>query len=95
MDNWQERLKQLRDEIDICDEQLLDVLVSRMKAVEKVGLLKKENNVQVFQKDRWDNMRKALIEKARDKALDEELIEAIFDSIHESSVRMQRRLMEL
>lgn len=45
-------IKQLRDEIDVIDKQLVKLLEQRMKVVTNVALYKKENNLPVFDETR-------------------------------------------
>ena len=47
-----EKLKKLRDEIDDIDKQIVELIEKRMKASVKVGELKKENNIPVFDAER-------------------------------------------
>ena len=47
------RLDALREKIDLVDRELIDALTARMKLVSEIGECKKENNVAVFQVERW------------------------------------------
>lgn len=53
------KLEDLRKQIDGLDEQIVFLLVKRMKTVKKIGKLKKKNNIQVFDKERWQKVIKS------------------------------------
>lgn len=86
-------LQTLRYEIDELDQGLLDALVHRMKISEKIGVLKKENNIAVYQPHRW----KELLEKAKidgkNSGLSIEMVEQIYKAIHQASIEIQSKIM--
>jgi chorismate mutase len=87
--NFQHLLHDLRTEIDEVDEELLHLLKKRIEIVEKIGLVKEENDVTVFQLDRWIeilNSRGALATKL---GISEDFIIDVFKSIHKESIRLQ------
>jgi chorismate mutase len=86
-------LGELRQQIDIYDEHLLDLLENRMKVVEKIGLYKKENNITVLQSVRWDEIIKRATKKGAAKSLSSELIDRIFKAIHQESINCQMKIM--
>lgn len=92
-DNFKNRLATLRHEIDELDQHLLELLAQRTKISQKIGELKKENNVAVFQQGRWDE----LLEKAQKDAtkfgIDAELVETILKAIHQDSINIQSKIM--
>ncbi len=49
-------LSNLRAQIDVIDNQLLDILGKRMKTSDSIGALKKERNVAVLQSTRWNEI---------------------------------------
>ena len=86
-------LGELRQQIDVYDEHLLDLLEKRMKVVEKIGMYKKENNITILQSLRWDEIMKRAIEKGAAKGLSAEAINGIFKAIHQESINSQMRVM--
>ncbi|MFP5470029.1 MAG: chorismate mutase [Bacteroidia bacterium] len=86
------QLEQLRSDIDVIDERLIRLLSERMDIVEKIGLFKKENNITVFQVERWKEILDNRSELARLLNLDNTLIEEIFKAIHKASVEKQSRV---
>jgi chorismate mutase len=86
-------LGELRQQIDIYDDHLLDLMEQRMKVAETIGRYKKENNITILQSTRWDEIIKKVIVKGAAKGLSAELIDAIFKAIHQESINHQMKVM--
>lgn len=86
-------LGELRQQIDVYDEHLLDLMEQRMKVVETIGRYKKENNITILQSTRWDEIIKRVIVKGQTKGLSAELIDTIFKAIHQESINHQMKVM--
>jgi chorismate mutase len=86
-------LGELRQQIDIYDEHLLDLLEQRMKVAETIGQYKKENNITILQSSRWDEIIKKVIVKGEAKGLSSEIIDTIFKAIHQESINHQMKIM--
>ncbi len=86
-------LGELRQQIDIYDDHLLDLMEKRMKVAETIGHYKKENNITILQSLRWDEIIRKAIIKGKEKGLSPELIDAIFKAIHQESINHQMRVM--
>lgn len=86
-------LQTLRYEIDELDQGLLDALAHRMKISEQIGQLKKENNVAIYQPNRWSE----LLEKAKidgeKSGLSIDMVEKIYKAIHQASIDIQSKIM--
>ncbi len=82
-------LDEFRHTINDIDSELLRVLEQRMAVVEKIGAYKYENNVAVFQLDRWAEILKTRKAKGYKLGLSDEFIQAIFQLIHSESIRIQ------
>ncbi|MBZ5694166.1 MAG: chorismate mutase, partial [Acidobacteriia bacterium] len=50
------KLEELRERIDSMDDQLIDILAKRMAVSEEIGRCKRENNISIFQRARWDDI---------------------------------------
>ncbi len=74
------------------DFQLIELLAHRMKISEKIGLLKKENNIAIFQPDRWKIIAEYASQKADETGMSQEFIEKVFKAIHEESIEVQNKL---
>jgi chorismate mutase len=86
-------LGELRQQIDVFDDHLLDLLEKRMKVAETIGRYKKENNITILQSARWDEIVKRAMIKGRAKGLSEELIDSMFKAIHQESINRQMKIM--
>lgn len=85
-------LENLRSDIDVLDEKLIQLLSQRMEIVEKIGLFKKENNVTILQVDRWKEILQNRKQLAEINAVDKTLVEDIFKVIHKSSIEQQGKV---
>ncbi len=86
-------LGELRQQIDVFDEHLLDLLEKRMKVAETIGQYKKENNITILQATRWDEIINRVMSKTRAKGLSAEFIDTIFKAIHQESINHQMKIM--
>ncbi len=87
-------LEELRRQIDQYDEELIHLLGQRMAVSEKIGQLKKKQNVAILQTQRWQEV---LENRKRSGALcgiGEETVEKIFMAIHQESINRQDKVMK-
>lgn len=88
-----EGLLQLRREIDGIDEQLLELLSKRMRISHDIGVYKKEHSMAVLQPSRYNDILEKRSATGRQLGLTSEFVKAIFQDIHEESVRRQMEIM--
>ncbi|CVK16626.1 3-deoxy-D-arabinoheptulosonate-7-phosphate synthase [Apibacter mensalis] len=93
-DDFSAQLNRYRGEIDELDNQLLGLLAARMDVAKKIGTLKKEHNVAIFQPDRWNVLKKLAIRNGERMGLSEDFLEHLLVSIHKESVELQNKIME-
>lgn len=86
-------LGELRQQIDIFDDTLLDLIEKRMKIAETIGRFKKENNITVLQSARWDEVISQAVSKGEAKGLSPEFIDAFFKAIHQESINHQMKVI--
>lgn len=86
-------LGELRSQIDIYDDQLLDILEQRMGVAETIGSYKKENNITILQSSRWEEIIQKAIAKGDSKGLSEEFIQLLFRAVHQESINHQNKIM--
>jgi len=86
-------LEELRTSIDKLDEELITIIAERMQYAEKIGLFKKENNITIFQPERWNEIVETRTLSAKDKNLSPDIIAKIFELIHKESIRKQTEIM--
>lgn len=85
-----QELNWLRAEIDELDDQLWETIVLRMEVSERIGEWKKAHGVQVLQPQRYEEIVKQRKEWAEQKGLSEELVQNLFDAIHQESLKKQK-----
>jgi len=87
-------LNEYRKQIDMYDDSLIDLLEQRMAIVDKIGIYKKENNITILQRPRWEEILTHSTEKGQTKGLSPELIDTIFKAIHLESINRQEKVMK-
>lgn len=75
------------------DFQLIEILSQRMKISEKIGSLKNEKNVTIFQPERWKIITEYAHQRANEIGMSPDFIEKIFKTIHEQSIEVQNSIM--
>ena len=80
------KLNHYRNDIDSIDLQILDLIAQRFEITNKIGELKKESNMKVFQPKRFNEILTRL--KSLNK-IPENLIDEVWGAIHEESVNEQ------
>ncbi len=86
-------LEELREDIDHLDQEFYEVIANRMKLVDQIGYFKRDNNVTIFQKNRWKEMSDIRHAWAHNLGLDPEFMDELFKMIHENSIRRQTAIM--
>lgn len=87
------KLEELRHQIDQADREILESLAARMALVEQVGEYKKENNVAVFQIERWNEVFKSRPDWGNALRLNEDFVADLFKLIHTESIKKQTEVM--
>lgn len=86
-------LKELRDEIDQIDAELFDLLARRMNVAERIGEVKRANNVAILQNNRWNSIMDKVIAQARKCNLSESFLRTVLEAIHLESISRQNEVM--
>lgn len=85
-------LKELRDEIDIIDRRLIEVLQHRMQVVQKVGELKKENGIAPLAPERWQQVLETRSQVAKELGIDENMVRDILEIIHKYALKIEEKI---
>jgi len=88
-----DRLIELRKIIDQIDEEVLQNLQRRNKITKQIGDYKKENNISIFQLERWQEILRTRAEWAEKLDLSLNHVEKLCQLLHEESIRLQNTLM--
>lgn len=89
---FNELLASFRSQIDNLDIRLIETLNERMEIVGTIGKLKKENNVAVFQQERFSEILEKMILQGEVSGLSNDFIQGIFKEIHLESIRIQENI---
>ena len=90
---YRESLENLRAQINVVDEQLIQLLAKRMQVADKIGELKKEKNVAVLQSRRWNEILGNMVLEGSSKGLSEEFVLKMFKAIHQESINHQEKII--
>ncbi|WP_456436955.1 chorismate mutase [Psychroserpens sp.] len=90
---YNNELNNLRAQIDVVDNQLIDLLGKRMKVADGIGELKKQKNVAVLQSKRWNEILGKMVMEGDEKGLSEEFILRMFKAIHQESINHQEKII--
>ena len=91
---YNNELSNLRAQIDVIDNQLIETLGKRMKVSDSIGQLKKQKNVAVLQSNRWNQILGAMILEGESKGLSEEFVLKMFKAIHQESINHQEKIVK-
>lgn len=90
---FEDKLAELRGQIDKLDDQIIKQIADRMKIAEKIGEFKRDNNVTILQINRWDEIVQKRIQLAKALNLSEEFTSKYLELLHNESIRKQNEVM--
>ncbi len=93
-ETFRKELDNLREQISYFDNELISLINSRMQAAIKIGLLKKKNNITIFQNIRWSEIFVSLTEKGKQFGFSEDFMHTYLEAIHLESIRLQNQVKE-
>ncbi|MCD7970900.1 MAG: chorismate mutase [Alistipes sp.] len=82
-----------RSEIDQIDSEVFDLLSRRMKVAEKIGQVKRDNNVAILQGGRWTSIVEKVVAQSQKLDLSEEFLKTVLEAIHIESITRQNKVM--
>ncbi len=86
-------LDELRSQIDLLDDEMLEIIEKRMYVVKEIGKHKKANNIRILQTTRWEHIIESAQEKGSSKGLSDEFIEKLFKAVHQESINIQTEIL--
>jgi len=86
-------LLEFRNQIDLLDCQIIELLNDRKKIVEIIADFKNKNKLTIFQIERWFEILKTRKEIASKIQLDNQIVAEIFELIHKYSILIQTKIM--
>jgi len=91
--NVKQELNFLRNQINIFDTELIQLLSKRNDIVREIAYLKKQNQLTVFQIERWFEILKTRTELGTKLKLDNQMVAEIYELIHKYSILLQTRII--
>lgn len=90
---FDDKLAELRQQIDILDDQIIKQIGDRMKIAEKIGEYKRDNHVTILQVSRWDEIIQKRVQLAKALNLSEDFTIKYLELLHNESIRKQNEVM--
>ena len=90
---FQNKLEELRSEIDCIDKDLINILSKRMGVVEEIAKYKKENDITILQIKRWTNIINNRLKEAETKGLNQEFLLKLLQLVHKYSIQLQNEII--
>jgi len=90
---FEDKLSELRGQIDKLDDQIIKQIGDRMKIAEKIGEYKRDNNVTILQVNRWDEIVQKRVQLAKALNLGEDFTVKYLELLHNESIRKQNEVM--
>ena len=91
---YKSALSNLRAQIDVVDNQIIELLGKRMKTVDGIGKLKKSKNVAVLQSKRWNEILGKMVLEGESHGLSEEFVLRMFKAVHQESISHQEKIFK-
>ncbi len=87
-------LEELRSQIDQIDNEMLELVANRMNLTNQIGQFKKENQVTVFQLNRWKEILETRQPFAVSKGLNPQFVDKLLQLLHDESIKIQRDILK-
>jgi len=88
-----ENLTELRRQIDLIDDGLLELIAKRMRISREIGTYKKEHNMPILQTPRYGEILETRSKIGLSMDINPDFTQKVFSAIHEESIRQQMLVM--
>lgn len=92
-ESYKTALMWLREQIDSLDNEIFQLLSERMSVAERIGRIKRENDVRILQEARWGDIVERALARNASLGLSEHFIRTLLDAIHIESIDRQNKVM--
>ena len=90
---FKEKLLKFRNQIDVFDNKIVELLNNRKEVVEEIAKFKSKNQLTIFQLERWFEIVRTRKEIANNLGLDTQMIAEVFQLIHKYSILTQTKII--
>ena len=87
------KLEDLRAQIDLYDDHIVDALAQRMRIVAEIGSIKREGGITIFQPRRWEELIARIRQQGDMSGVSSLFLEELFALIHQEAVERQQGIM--
>jgi chorismate mutase len=87
-------LLQIRQEIEQLDDLIFEYLKQRLLLSQKVGEIKLEHHITVFQQKHWETLINDRLSQSSSALMSQEFVRKIMDAIHQESIQLQIEVMQ-
>jgi chorismate mutase len=94
-EDFKNHLTLLRDQINMADDELLQLMAQRMNLVAKIGAYKRDNNVTILQVNRWKEILNNQSKSAEILGLNADFVKQLYLIVHDESIRLQAEIMNV
>jgi len=91
--NFENKLEELRSQIDEIDRELIEVLANRMQIVDQIGKYKQENKITVLQLQRWNTIINDRLKSGKKLGLHDDFLAKLLEILHLESIRRQTNIV--
>ena len=84
------KLENLRKEIDIVDDKIVELFAKRFEIVKQIGVLKKENKIDIVDNKRFQKVLEKVKNLAEKNGISKKFIHEIYEKIHDYSCDLEK-----
>lgn len=92
-DDRLQALQDMRSKIDRIDNYIIELLAERMQVSEEIGAYKAQNNITIFQPERWAQIVERIVAIGKASGLSETFLMHLIQQINKESIRHQTKVM--
>ncbi|MBI9039372.1 MAG: bifunctional 3-deoxy-7-phosphoheptulonate synthase/chorismate mutase type II [Bacteroidales bacterium] len=92
--DFENKLEELRSQIDEIDLKLIEDLANRMQVVDEIGKYKQENKITVLQLKRWNTIINDRLKSGEKLGIYNDFLVKILELIHLESIRRQTNIVK-
>jgi chorismate mutase len=93
MIKFDNKLEDYRNQLSQIDNKIIEFLNQRALISKEIGLLKVENNIEIYQNDFWEKAQLIRSKTIESTILNDKISNQIFDLIHQQSLLIQEEVL--
>lgn len=87
-------LEKFRQQINLLDDELMQILAQRMKISDQIGYYKRDHNVTILQQTRWREIIDNAVSRGEKIGLSKEFITRYLEAVHLESINRQKKILD-